>query len=267
MSNGYIHGDGLDERERLRRQAPILASKVHPRLPFGTCRRLLEVGCGVGAQSEILLQSFPRVHLVGIDANPAQVEAARQRVGSAFRGRAEFLVTDASALELHTGTFDGAFCCWVLEHVGEPARVLAEVRRVLEPGAPVACCEVLNASLFVHPESEALRRYWQAYNEHQVALGGDPFVGAKLGYLLLAAGFRDVTTEVQTFFFDERAPGDRKTMIDYFTELLRSAAPGLLAAERVSPGVVNVVTRDLAAAGRAQDGVFFYSFIRAFARA
>jgi SAM-dependent methyltransferase len=33
--------------------------------------------------------------------------------------------------------FDGAFCCWVFEHLHEPARAATEIRRVLRPGSPL----------------------------------------------------------------------------------------------------------------------------------
>ena len=48
-----------------------------------------------------------------------------------------------------------------------------------------------------------------AFNDHQLEIGGDPFVGAKLGNLLQAVGYRDITTEVVTIHLDNRAPGER----------------------------------------------------------
>ena len=110
-------------------------------------------------------------------------------------------------------------------------------------------------------------RYWTAYNEHQIELGGDPFVGAKLGNLLPAAGFRDVTTHVQSFFLDGRDALARADMLAYFDELLLSAAPGLLEAGRVTPAIVEATRAELAAAAVAPDGVFFYSSVGAVALA
>jgi hypothetical protein len=48
-----------------------------------------------------------------------------------------------------------------------------------------------------------------AFNDHQLELGGDPFVGAKLGNLLQSVGYRDVATDVRTFHLDNRAPAER----------------------------------------------------------
>jgi ubiquinone/menaquinone biosynthesis C-methylase UbiE len=270
---GYLHGYSDDERERLHRQARFLEPMVHDRLPFRRRRRLLEVGAGVGAQTEILLRHFPELHVTGIEINEAQIAEARRFLGEVAWAqvngapRYEIMKMDATKLEFAPESFDAAFLCWILEHVGEPARVLSEVRRVLMPGSPVVCNEVLNATFFIDPYSPDTLRYWMAFNDHQLSVGGDPFVGAKLGNLLQSVGFRDVTTEVKTFHLDNRAPGERAEFLAYWTELLLSGAPALLAANKVSSEIVAGMTRELERVARDPNSVFFYSFIQARARA
>ncbi len=131
---------------------------------------------------------------------------------------------DAARTSFAADRFDAAFLCWVLEHVADPAAVLAEVRRVLRPGAPIVVTEVQNATFFLDPYSPNTLAYWMAFNDHQLELGGDPFVGAKLGNLLQAIGYRDIRTEVRTIHLDNRAPGERAEFIAYWTELLLSGA-------------------------------------------
>jgi ubiquinone/menaquinone biosynthesis C-methylase UbiE len=276
MSNaptGYLHGYSDEERERLHRQARFLEPMVHDRLPFRRRRRLLEVGAGVGAQTEILLRHFPELHVTGVEINDAQIAEARRYLATvpwaneSGNARYDILKMDATQLDFPPESFDAAFLCWVLEHVGEPARVLSEVRRVLQSGAPVVCNEVLNATFFLDPYSPDTLRYWMAFNDHQLSVGGDPFVGAKLGNLLQSVGFRDVTTEVRTFHLDNRAPAERAEFLAYWTELLLSGASSLLAANKVSPEIVDGMTRELARVSRDPNAVFFYSFIQARARA
>lgn len=88
-------------------------------------------------------------------------------------------------------------------------------------------------------------------------------MGAKLGNLLVSTGFREVATEVKTFFFDRRTPEMRAQFIAYFRELLLSAAPGLLDAGKIASETVLGMTQELDRAVHEEDGVFFYSFIRA----
>jgi SAM-dependent methyltransferase len=268
-AHGYLHGYRAEERERLHRQARFLEPMVHDRLPFRRRRRLLEVGCGVGAQTEILLRHFPELHVTGIDIQEDQLAEARRFLATVpwATGRFDIQRMDAEKLEFEPESFDASFLCWILEHVPSPQRVLSEVRRVLSPGAPVVCSEVLNATFFLDPYSPQTLRYWMAYNDRQLELGGDPFIGAKLGNLLSSVGFRDVVTDVKTFHLDNRAPAERTEMLAYWSDLLLSGAPALLEAGKVSQDVVTGMTRELDRVARDPNSVFFYSFIQARARA
>ncbi|MCP3917110.1 MAG: methyltransferase domain-containing protein [bacterium] len=267
-TSGYVHGFTEEERARLRGQARIVEHRIHDRLPFHRCKRLLEVGCGVGAQTEILLRRFPDLHVTGVDASESNLAAAREFLDTqpCAQGRFDLQLQDATRLDLPIDTFDSAFLCWILEHVADPALVLSEVRRVLRHGSPVVVNEVQNASFFLAPYSPHTLAYWTAFNDHQFELGGDPFVGAKLGNLLQRVGFRDIVTEVRTVHLDNREPGERAEFLDYWTDLLLSGAAGLLAAERVSAETVEEMKGELANVGRDPDAVFFYSFVQAHAR-
>ncbi len=266
---GYLHGYSSVERERLHRQARFLEGMVHDRLPYRRRRKLLEVGCGVGAQTEILLRHFPELHVTGIEINDEQIAEATRYLGTVPWAKDRFTIQKADATQLEHGpeSFDAAFLCWVLEHVGNPARVLSEVRRVLVPGSPVVCSEVLNATFFIDPYSPDTLRYWTAFNEHQLEVGGDPFVGAKLGNLLQSVGFRDVQTEVKSFHLDNRDPVERAEFLSYWSDLLLSGAPALLESKQVSEDVVAGMRRELAKVARDPNSVFFYAFIQARARA
>jgi hypothetical protein len=150
--------------------------------------------------------------------------------------------------------------------VSDPELVLSEVRRVLRPGATVIATEVQNATFFLDPYSPQTLHYWMAFNDTQLELGGDPFVGAKLGNLLLAGGYGDIRTEVKTFHFDNRTPADRTEFLGYWTELLLSGAPELAKAGKVSAAVVAGMQRELERVARDPDAVFWYSFVQARAR-
>jgi ubiquinone/menaquinone biosynthesis C-methylase UbiE len=267
-ARGYLHGYTHHEQDRLYRQARQLEFEVHDRLPFRRARQLLEVGCGVGAQTEILLRHFPDLHVTGVDVAEDNLKRARANLARLpwAKGRYELKRTSGEALPFPVDAFDAAFLCWILEHVGDPAQVLSEVRRVLRHGSPIVCNEVLNATFFLDPYSPNTLRYWMAFNDHQLELGGDPFVGAKLGNLLQAVGYRDIETEVKTFHLDNRRPGERAEFLAYWTDLLLSGAPGLERAGKIGGDVVRGMKEELARVAHDPDAVFFYSFVQARAR-
>lgn len=266
---GYLHGFSHRERERLRRQARVLEPMVHDHLPFHRRRRCLEIGSGVGAQTEILLRHFPDLHVTCVERSATQIAEARKflRTVAWARDRYTLVQEDATRLSFEREEFDCGFLCWVLEHVADPARILSELRRVLLSGAPVVVNEVLNASFFIDPYSPCTLKYWMAFNDRQLELGGDPFVGAKLGNLLQQVGFHDIETKVKTFHLDNRAPGERAEFLNYWSDLLLSGAPQLLAAKKVSQDVVDGMKVELDRVARDPNSVFFDSFIQARARA
>jgi len=267
-TTGYLHGFTPEEQDRLYRQARFVEHRVHDRLPFWRSRNLLEIGCGVGAQTEILLRHFPELHITGVDASEANLKVAAERLEQVpwAKGRFSLRHADAGCLPDAEDTYDSAFLCWVLEHVADPALVLSEARRVLRPGSPIACTEVQNATFFLQPYSPHTLAYWTAFNDHQLELGGDPFVGAKLGNLLQRVGFTDIQIKVKTIHLDNRAPGERAEFLAYWTDLLLSGASGLLDAGQVSIETVEGMKSELALVGRDPDAVFFYSFVQARAR-
>ncbi len=262
---GYMHGFTKEEQERLYRQARVTEHLVHDRLPFRRAKKLLEVGCGVGAQTEILLRRFPDLHVTGVDRSDTNLAQAKRHLASLpwSAGRAEFVNADASRLDFPADNFDSAFLCWILEHVEDPARILSEVRRVLRSGAPIVVSEVQNASFFLDPYSPQTLSYWMAFNDYQLEIGGDPFVGAKLGNLLQALGYRDIVTEVKTIHLDNRQPGERAEFIAYWSDLLLSGAEGLLKAGKVKAAVVDGMKQELKLVAHNPNAVFFYSFVQA----
>src|SRR5688500_17143461 len=79
-TTGYLHGFTKEEQERLYRQARFMQHMVHDRLPFRRAKRLIEVGCGVGAQTEILLRLFPDVHVTGVDRSETNLAHAKRHL-------------------------------------------------------------------------------------------------------------------------------------------------------------------------------------------
>ena len=268
LADGYIHGFTKGEQDRLYSQARVHEDAIFTTIDFGGCRQILEIGSGVGAQTQILLERYPEAKIQCVDASKEQVERARGALKAQVKeGRVKIDQADALHLPYPDNSFDGVFICWLLEHVQNPVEILKEAKRVLKPGGVIYCNEVFNATFYVHPYSPAMLKFWFEFNDYQWSLKGDPFVGGKLANYLMAAGYQSVSTKVLTHQYDNRMPKKRASFIDYWTELLLSGAPNLLKAGKVTKEIVKEMTEESQKLKDAPDSVIFYSWIQARAEA
>ncbi len=95
----------------------------------------IDVGCGNGAFTELLIRQCAAATVTGIDPSQAQLDYARTRPGTAG---VTFQQGDAMALPFPDRSFDAASMALVLFFVPEPPKGVAEMVRVVRPGGIVA---------------------------------------------------------------------------------------------------------------------------------
>lgn len=264
----YIHGYSKDEQDRLRSQAEFMEFLVYRDVNFSQIENLLEVGCGVGAQTQILLRRFPKLKTTNIDINDLQIKEAQNFLNTLdyAKGRYQIKKMNAEKMSFPENSFQGAFLCWILEHVPNPVRVLSEVRRVLEPNSKVIITEVMNFSFFLDPYCPAIWKFWMTLNNFQYERGGDPFVGVKLGTFLRDAGYADVETKILTLYVDKREPDLRERVILHWRDLIMSAVEELLHQERVNQDLVVAMKKEFDEILKNPNAILFDSFMQASAR-
>lgn len=109
----------------------------------------LEVGCGRGVGTELILDVFGADRVDAFDLDPDMVARARRRL--AGRGdRVRLWAGDATAIEAEDERYDAVFDFAIIHHVPRWRDALAEIHRVLKPGGRFYCEEVL-ARLIHHP--------------------------------------------------------------------------------------------------------------------
>lgn len=87
MFEGYVHGYRAEENERLSDQAGTLVELLHGDTGYPTGSSVLEVGCGVGAQTVALAERSPGAHITAIDVSRASLADAAHRYGHCLRIR------------------------------------------------------------------------------------------------------------------------------------------------------------------------------------
>ena len=264
----YIHGFSKEEQDRLRAQAEFMEFLVYRDVNFSQIDNLLEVGGGVGAQTQILLRRFPKLKVTSIDINDRQLLEAREHLSSLAyaKDRYEIHNMNAEKMTFPENSFQGAFLCWVLEHVPDASRILAEVRRVLAPNSKIFITEVMNFAFFLDPYCPAIWKFWMTLNDFQYERGGDPFVGVKLGTFLRNAGFSDVKTNILTLYADNREPELRERVILHWQDLIMSAVDELLSQGRVNQELVDAMKKEFRDILKNPNAILFDSFMQASAR-
>jgi SAM-dependent methyltransferase len=96
--------------------------------PHVAGKTVLDIGCGVGWGSRLLLDEGGAATVTGVDLFAPAIEYAEQHFGGPT-----YLVGDMTALPVSDASADVVVCFEALEHVHDHLAVLAEVRRVLRP--------------------------------------------------------------------------------------------------------------------------------------
>ncbi len=122
----------------------------------GAGRKWVDVGCGNGAFTELIIAKTAPVEVQGIDPSDGQLAYARTRSGARM---AIFHSGDAMALPFAAGAFDVAVMALVIFFVPEPAKGVAEMVRVVAPGGRVAAYawDMAGGGFPLHPIQTELR--------------------------------------------------------------------------------------------------------------
>ncbi len=105
----------------------------------------LDLGCSAGLYARNLARLLEgRGEVVGVDISPSMLKEAARRARK-VGARPSFVRADAHTLPFTDASFSGAVCGGTLNELGDPARVLRETRRVLEPGGRLAIMGILRA--------------------------------------------------------------------------------------------------------------------------
>jgi len=152
----------------------------------------LDVGCGSGALSQVILTKGRPAHLTAIDQSPGFVGTAQLRLGDGVCCK----VADALSLPLEDASVDASVSGLVLNFMREPEAALAEMARVTDAGGTVAVYVWDYAGTM-----ELLRVFWDtvvelfpAASDRHESIRFPDSNGEVLGNLLRRAGLVDIET-------------------------------------------------------------------------
>jgi SAM-dependent methyltransferase len=263
MTTAYVHGYDERETQRLRDQAASLVDLLHHDTRYPAGSRVLEAGCGVGAQTVTLARNSPDAEITSIDLSEASVAAATAAVRAAGVSNVHLERADLFALPFPPASFDHVFVCFVLEHLATPVEALRRLKGMLRPGGTLTVIEGDHGSAYFHPRSERAERAIQCLVDLQARAHGDSLIGRALFPLVTAAGYAQVQVSPRMVYVD----GSRPALVEGFTKLTFTAmvegvreaalAAGMVTAEAFDAGVADLYRT------AADDGTFCYTFFKA----
>lgn len=152
---------------------------------------VLEVGCGRGVGTEIILERFDAAHVTAFDLDPAMVQRAQRRLRRHVPGRVALSVGNVTGIESPDGEFDAVFDFGIIHHVPDWRAALGEIGRVLRPGGRFYFEEVTR---------HALQRW--SYRTFLLHPTDDRFSGEEFIAGSTAAGLDVDGRSVERFFGD-----------------------------------------------------------------
>src|SRR5258708_7116730 len=95
-------------------------------------KKVLEIGCGQGIGTEILIEFFGAGHVTALDLDPAMVERARKRLASYSPDQLAVRVGDVNKIESENASYDAVVDFAALHHVPDWQSAVGEIARVLK---------------------------------------------------------------------------------------------------------------------------------------
>ena len=154
---------------------------------------VVDVGCGAGRAVAEMAEQGARA--VGLDPDEQMISVARERYADG-----DFRLADAYELPFPDGSLDGHRAEKVYHVLDDPARALAEARRVLAPGGRIVLLGQDWDTIVIDSDDPALTR---AVVHARADLVPSPRVVRRTRNLLLDAGFSGVEQEIRTTIFTD----------------------------------------------------------------
>jgi trans-aconitate methyltransferase len=266
MTDAYIHGYNTRENIRLQDQAATLVDLLHADTVFPAGSRVLEAGCGVGAQTVTLAGKNPEALIVAMDISETSLEEAARKMAAAGLTNVRFQQGNIYHLPFAPQSFDHVFVCFVLEHLKEPDTALQRLKEFIRPGGTITVIEGDHGSAFFYPDSDAARAAIHCQVELQSRAGRNALIGRSLYPLLVTAGYGEVHVSPRMVYVDSSKP----QLVDGFTKktftaMIEGVRQSAIEGGLVEPAVFDRGIRDLYRTTE-QDGTFCYTFFKAVAK-
>ena len=230
----YLHGTDPKEQSRLTRLNDLMNDRCFSKLKLKKGYRVLDVGSGLGQMTYRISQYIEENGFcLGIERDKNQLERAMKN----FQGQnIKFRQGDALDLQLETGelnSFDFVHTRFLLEHLSDPNKAVAEMVKALKPGGRIFLADDDHQAMILFPEPRGFHLLWSAYMDSYVEVGNDPFIGRKLTKLLHENEIGEITNDM-IFFGDCAGNSTFQLFVDNLIEVILPSLETMISSKSIS---------------------------------
>ena len=204
MDGSYKLESFTDNKEsevnRLKFQVDLFFRKemdLYKKIGLRDGMKIIECGSGPGFLIRNIVLELPLCNATALEIDPFLAGQADKN--SELDGKKLFDVKNASVYDtgLPDNCFDFAIARLVFEHLNEPDKAIAEMRRILKPGGKlVLVSNDFAYHLMTYPSIPELDEMYTAYIESRFSEGGNPLIGRQLPTLLKKAKMTNINIEI-----------------------------------------------------------------------
>jgi SAM-dependent methyltransferase len=152
----------------------------------------LDVGCGPGALSAVLVERLGPEHVAALDPSAPFVDAARLRLPGV-----DIRLASAESIPFDDDAFDVSLAELVVQFMSDPIAGITEMARVTKPGGTIAACVWDHGG-----DTGALSPFWRVARTRDPGVGDESELAGvregQLAELFSAAGLRDIRSTALT---------------------------------------------------------------------
>ncbi len=262
MKKDYVHGYSEEEAGRLADQANTLSNLLHDGTKYSAGSKVLEAGCGVGAQTVILARNSPDAEITSINISESSINQVKELIKKNKIENVKFTQSDLYNLHFEDKSFDHIFVCFVLEHLKDPLDALNSLRRVLKDGGSITVIEGDHGSCYFYPETKEAIKVWECLIECQKRFGCNPMIGREIYPLMINSGFKEVQVQPKVVYVDS----SNSDLVDGFNKKTIIAMVEGVKEQALELNMVDIESwqkgiNDLYKTTKS-NGVFFYNFFK-----
>jgi ubiquinone/menaquinone biosynthesis C-methylase UbiE len=229
----YMLATGDEAANRLQLLNQIFGSSTRELLNLAGLAlgmRVAEIGCGAGLVALSMAEAVGKDGSVAaVDMSAEQLRVAEANAAAAGLKNLSFHAANACDTGLPRASFDLVYSRFLMCHLTEPVKALAEMRALLKPGGILVCEDHDDGGIFSEPPTRAYKRLVEISEAVNRARGLDSYVGLKLPRLVREAGFATPELLVKQIAL---LRGQAKR---FWEITLREAAPAIFAAGASTP--------------------------------